>query len=100
MDKKGPGAIRGLGSLEGVHPAFIDLTSCRRTRRMGDRWRPRRLAMNQFGLLACFNPYETVRGPSLRGVVGQFDCGRVPRWKMTDSGRILAGWHERNTNPC
>ena len=32
MDEKGPGSLRGLGSFEGVHPAFIDLTSCRRTR--------------------------------------------------------------------
>ena len=32
MDKKGPGAIRGLGSFEGLHPPFIDLTSCRRAR--------------------------------------------------------------------
>jgi hypothetical protein len=32
MDEKGPGAIRGLGSFEGVHPPFIDLTSCRRAR--------------------------------------------------------------------
>jgi hypothetical protein len=30
MDKKGPGAIRGLGSFEGLHPPFIDLTLCRR----------------------------------------------------------------------
>jgi hypothetical protein len=30
MDKKGPGSLRGLGSFEGLHPPFIDLTSCRR----------------------------------------------------------------------
>jgi hypothetical protein len=26
MDKRGPGSLRGLGSFEGVHPPFIDLT--------------------------------------------------------------------------
>src|ERR1700675_5021435 len=30
MDKEGPGSLRGLGSFEGLHPPFIDLTSCRR----------------------------------------------------------------------
>jgi hypothetical protein len=40
-----------------------------------------------------------VGGQFEKGVVGQFDCGRVPRWKMTASERILAGWHERNTKP-
>jgi hypothetical protein len=38
--------------------------------------------------------------PSVAGVVGQFDCGRVPGWKRGGPGRILTGCHERNTNPC
>jgi hypothetical protein len=33
-------------------------------------------------------------------VVGQFDCGRLTGWKTGCPGRIFAGWHERNTNPC
>jgi hypothetical protein len=43
---------------------------------------------------------KTIIGDAGSWVVGQFDCGRVPRWKMTGPGRILAGCHERNTNPC
>jgi hypothetical protein len=53
-----------------------------------------RSAPIQWPVLACFDPQWPC------GVVGQFDSSRVPRWKMTDSGSILAGWHERNTNPC
>jgi hypothetical protein len=36
-----------------------------------------------------------------RGMLAQaLEWGRIINWKTDCQQRILAGWHERNTNPC